>query len=105
MDLLNLDVAREYLGVLLQGLAVTVGLTLSVITMSCLLAIPDCPLPDVDQLAHPNPRQHLCRGDKGYSTTLAACLHLLCTAQRRHPAAGHRGGRNWPYLQLHGLYE
>ena len=40
MDLLNLDVAREYLGVLLQGLAVTVGLTLSVITMSCFLAIP-----------------------------------------------------------------
>ena len=40
MDILNLDVAREYLGVLLQGLWVTVGLTLSVITMSCVLAIP-----------------------------------------------------------------
>jgi His/Glu/Gln/Arg/opine family amino acid ABC transporter permease subunit len=40
MDLFNLDVVREYLGVLLQGLWVTVGLTLSVITMSCLLAIP-----------------------------------------------------------------
>ena len=40
MALLNLDVAREYLGVLLEGLLVTVGLTLSVIIMSCLLAIP-----------------------------------------------------------------
>lgn len=40
MDLLNLDVARQYLGVLLQGLLITVGLTLSVITMSCALAIP-----------------------------------------------------------------
>ena len=40
MDLLNLDVAREYLGVLLQGLYITVGLTLSVIVMSCALAIP-----------------------------------------------------------------
>lgn len=40
MDILNLDVAREYLGVLLQGLRVTVGLTLGVITMSCVLAIP-----------------------------------------------------------------
>lgn len=40
MDLLNLDVAREYIGVLLQGLAVTVGLTLSVIVMSGVLAIP-----------------------------------------------------------------
>ena len=40
MDLLNLDVAREYFGVLLLGLGVTVGLTLSVITMSCVIAIP-----------------------------------------------------------------
>ncbi|HUL06485.1 MAG TPA: amino acid ABC transporter permease [Candidatus Acidoferrum sp.] len=40
MDLLNLEVAREYLGVLLQGLAITVFLTLIVIAMSAVLAIP-----------------------------------------------------------------
>jgi len=40
MDLLNLEVAREYLGVLLQGLAVTVFLTLIVIVMCAVLAIP-----------------------------------------------------------------
>ena len=40
MELLNLDVAREYIGVLLQGLWVTVALTLSVITISSMLAVP-----------------------------------------------------------------
>src|SRR5690349_4048354 len=40
MDLLNLDVARDYIGVLLRGLAITVGLTLSVIALSGVLAIP-----------------------------------------------------------------
>jgi His/Glu/Gln/Arg/opine family amino acid ABC transporter permease subunit len=40
MDLLNLDVVREYGGPLLQGLAVTVMLTLVVITLSLVLAIP-----------------------------------------------------------------
>ena len=40
MDLLNFEVAQEYLGVLLQGLAVTVYLTLIVIVMSAVLAIP-----------------------------------------------------------------
>jgi His/Glu/Gln/Arg/opine family amino acid ABC transporter permease subunit len=40
MELLNLDVARDYIGVLLQGLAITVGLTLSVIALSGVLAIP-----------------------------------------------------------------
>src|SRR5690242_13700347 len=40
MELLNLDVARDYIGVLLQGLAITVGLTLSVIILSAVLAIP-----------------------------------------------------------------
>ena len=40
MDLLNLEVAQEYLGVLLQGLAITVFLTLIVIAMSAVLAIP-----------------------------------------------------------------
>jgi len=40
MDLLNLEVAQEYLGVLLQGLAITVFLTLIVIVMSAMLAIP-----------------------------------------------------------------
>lgn len=40
MDLLNLEVAQEYLGVLLQGLAITVFLTLVVIVMSAMLAIP-----------------------------------------------------------------
>jgi His/Glu/Gln/Arg/opine family amino acid ABC transporter permease subunit len=40
MDLLNLDVAKEYIGVLLQGLAITVFLTLIVIAMSAVLAIP-----------------------------------------------------------------
>ena len=40
MELLNLDVAHDYIGVLLQGLAITVGLTLSVIMLSSVLAIP-----------------------------------------------------------------
>src|SRR5262245_45728247 len=40
MDLLNLAVAQDYIGVLLQGLAVTVALTLIVITLSGVLAIP-----------------------------------------------------------------
>jgi His/Glu/Gln/Arg/opine family amino acid ABC transporter permease subunit len=40
LELLNLDVAREYIGVLLQGLWVTVALTLSVITISSMLAVP-----------------------------------------------------------------
>jgi len=40
MDLLNLEVAQEYIGVLLQGLAITVFLTLIVIVMSAALAIP-----------------------------------------------------------------
>ncbi len=40
MDLLNLEVAQDYLGVLLQGLWITVALTLSVIVMSAVLAIP-----------------------------------------------------------------
>jgi His/Glu/Gln/Arg/opine family amino acid ABC transporter permease subunit len=40
MDLLNLEVAQEYIGVLLQGLAITVFLTLIVIVMSAVLAIP-----------------------------------------------------------------
>ena len=40
MDLLNLEVARDYLGVLLQGLWITVALTLSVIVMSAVFAIP-----------------------------------------------------------------
>jgi His/Glu/Gln/Arg/opine family amino acid ABC transporter permease subunit len=40
MDLLNLEVAQEYLGVLLQGLAITVFLTLIVIVMSAMFAIP-----------------------------------------------------------------
>jgi amine acid ABC transporter, permease protein, 3-TM region, His/Glu/Gln/Arg/opine family len=40
MDLLNFEVARDYLGVLLQGLWITVALTLSVIVMSAVFAIP-----------------------------------------------------------------
>lgn len=40
MELLNLSVAREYIDVLLQGLAVTVELTLIVIAVSAVLAIP-----------------------------------------------------------------
>jgi His/Glu/Gln/Arg/opine family amino acid ABC transporter permease subunit len=40
MDLLNFEVAQDYIGVLLQGLAITVALTLSVIAMSAILAIP-----------------------------------------------------------------
>jgi His/Glu/Gln/Arg/opine family amino acid ABC transporter permease subunit len=40
MELLNLEVAREFAGPLLQGLAVTVMLTLVVITLSLILAIP-----------------------------------------------------------------
>ncbi len=40
MDLLNFEVARDYLGVLLQGLWITVTLTLSVIVMSAVFAIP-----------------------------------------------------------------
>jgi polar amino acid transport system permease protein len=40
MDLLNLEVAQDYLGVLIQGLWITVFLTLSVIVMSAVLAIP-----------------------------------------------------------------
>jgi polar amino acid transport system permease protein len=40
MQLLDLDVARDYYGVLLVGLAVTVGLTLVVIVLSAMLAIP-----------------------------------------------------------------
>jgi len=40
MELLNLEVAHDYIGVLLQGLAVTVGLTLVVIVLSAILAIP-----------------------------------------------------------------
>jgi His/Glu/Gln/Arg/opine family amino acid ABC transporter permease subunit len=40
MDLLNFEVARDYLGVLLQGLWITVALTLSVIVMCAVFAIP-----------------------------------------------------------------
>jgi ectoine/hydroxyectoine ABC transporter permease protein EhuD len=40
MDLLNFEVAQDYIGVLLQGLWITVALTLSVIVMSAILAIP-----------------------------------------------------------------
>jgi His/Glu/Gln/Arg/opine family amino acid ABC transporter permease subunit len=40
MDLLNFEVAQDYIGVLLQGLWITVALTLSVIVMSAVLAIP-----------------------------------------------------------------
>jgi His/Glu/Gln/Arg/opine family amino acid ABC transporter permease subunit len=40
MDLLNFEVAQDYIGVLLQGLRITVALTLSVIVMSAILAIP-----------------------------------------------------------------
>ena len=40
MDLLNLEVVREFARPLLQGLAVTVMLTLVVITLSLILAIP-----------------------------------------------------------------
>jgi len=40
MDLLNFEVAQDYLGVLLQGLWITVALTLSVIVMSAILAVP-----------------------------------------------------------------
>jgi His/Glu/Gln/Arg/opine family amino acid ABC transporter permease subunit len=40
MELLNLDVLREYGGALLSGLALTVGLTLIVIVIALVLAIP-----------------------------------------------------------------
>ena len=40
MELLNLDVVREYGGALLQGLAITVVLTFIVITIALVLAIP-----------------------------------------------------------------
>ena len=40
MELLNLDVVREFGGALLQGLGITVALTLIVITMALILAIP-----------------------------------------------------------------
>jgi His/Glu/Gln/Arg/opine family amino acid ABC transporter permease subunit len=40
MDLLNLDVIREYWGALLQGLAITVALTVIVILLALILAIP-----------------------------------------------------------------
>jgi len=40
MDLLNFEVAQDYIGVLLQGLWITVALTLSVIVMSAILAVP-----------------------------------------------------------------
>ena len=40
MELLNLDVVREFGGALLQGLGITVVLTLIVITMALILAIP-----------------------------------------------------------------
>jgi His/Glu/Gln/Arg/opine family amino acid ABC transporter permease subunit len=40
MDLLNFEVAQDYFGVLLQGLWITVALTLSVIVMSAILAVP-----------------------------------------------------------------
>jgi ABC-type amino acid transport system permease subunit len=40
MELLNLDVIRLYGGVLLQGLAITVALTLIVILIALVLAIP-----------------------------------------------------------------
>jgi polar amino acid transport system permease protein len=40
MDLLNLEVAQDYIAVLLQGLSITVFLTLIVISMSAVLAIP-----------------------------------------------------------------
>ena len=45
MDLLNFEVARDYLGVLLQGLWITVALTLSVIIMSAVFAIPVLAVP------------------------------------------------------------
>jgi His/Glu/Gln/Arg/opine family amino acid ABC transporter permease subunit len=40
MELLNLDVTRDYIGVLLRGLEITVALTIIVITLSLVLAIP-----------------------------------------------------------------
>jgi len=40
MELLNLEVTRDYIGVLLHGLAITVALTLIVISLSLVLAIP-----------------------------------------------------------------
>jgi His/Glu/Gln/Arg/opine family amino acid ABC transporter permease subunit len=40
VDLLNLQIARDYTGVLLQGLAITVGLTFAVISLSLVLAVP-----------------------------------------------------------------
>lgn len=40
MQLLDLDVARQYIGVLLQGLQLTVGLALVVLTLSLVCAIP-----------------------------------------------------------------
>jgi His/Glu/Gln/Arg/opine family amino acid ABC transporter permease subunit len=40
MELLNLDVTRDYIGVLLRGLEITVALTLIVISFSLVLAIP-----------------------------------------------------------------
>lgn len=40
MELLNLQVTKEYIGVLLQGLGITVALTFIVIILSLILAIP-----------------------------------------------------------------
>ena len=40
MHLLDLEVAREYIGVLLQGLQLTIGLALVVLTFSLVFAIP-----------------------------------------------------------------
>ena len=40
MHLLDLDVAREYIGVLLQGLQLTIGLALVVLVLSLFFAIP-----------------------------------------------------------------
>ena len=40
MDLLNLEVAQEYMGALLRGLSITVGLTLIVMLLSLILAVP-----------------------------------------------------------------
>lgn len=40
MDLLNLQIAHDYMGVLLKGLAITVFLTFTVISLSLVLAVP-----------------------------------------------------------------
>ena len=40
MHLLDLEVAREYFGVLLQGLGLTVGMALVVMALSLVCAIP-----------------------------------------------------------------